>query len=542
MIPRRSTTSSFISGVLTGSSLALLSGCSGDYWLGGSAANGTAGGPSAGGAAAVPSLSLDTDVVLMGNDTFEPLGQPCVIDGRGHSIRSVEPWNGHVWLHDCRLIGLGSEENPSIDLTMDAGAWTTIERCTFDGSGRVHLNNAADSTSLFSENTLLDNALLAEPPLRDDANPIFLAEGWDGTGRKVFRGNKVFKGFVLFGKAAHWLIGGDTEADSNILVGRRAGINLWGSDFTVRGNYVHDVFVSSPDQPLGNQESALAVAYETTDVLVEHNLLRKGHWVVRGMVGEFRYNAVLDPGSSGWLQQPFENTKVHHNLFLTYAYPGEEQGMTPDSTQIEDGLSLVNFRKTGIEVYANTFDGGGPGRNFVGPAVSVDSTCFLDSLRSNVFMRFPFEVPDGSQAAVRPPYGDGITPLSERLGYTDYNLFYAPDAKPPRNYALGVAGLQMRTDAGFGLHDAQPMGPLDEQVDPQFQKTPPLDLPYDERDVVSGKLSVWQVLSTLRELYTPGPQSPLVDAGDPADGVGADIGAIGVGVANADDRFGGLKP
>jgi hypothetical protein len=148
-----------------------------------------------------------------------------------------------------------------------------------------------------------------------------------------------------------------------------------------------------------------------------------------GSGGAPGYNAVLDPGSSGWLQQPFENTKVHHNLFLTYAYSGEEQGMAPGSAPIEAGLALVNFRKTGIEVYGNTFDGGGPGRSFVGPAVSVDSTCFLDSLRNNVFMRFPFEVADGSQAAVRPPYGYGISPLSELLGYADYNLFYAPDAK-----------------------------------------------------------------------------------------------------------------
>jgi hypothetical protein len=481
--------------------------------------------------------------VLTGDDSFEPVGQPCVIDGRGHSIRSVEPWNGHVWLHDCRLIGLGSEANPSIDLTMNEGAWTKVERCIFDGSGRVRVDNEADSTTLFSENTLLDNALLTEPRFRDDALPIFLAEGGDGTGAKVFRGNKVFKGFVEFGKAAHWLIGGNTAADSNILIGHRAGITLWGSDFTVRGNYIHDVYVTSPDSPLGNQESSLAVVYDTTpDVLIEHNVLRKGHWIVRGVTGEFRYNALLDPGSSGWLQQPFENTKVHHNLFLTYAYAGEEQGLPADSSPIETGLSLVNFRKTGIEVYANTFDGGGPGRNFIGPAISVDSTCFLDSLRSNVFMRFPFEVADGSQAAVRPPYGDGITPLLALLGYADYNLFDSPDAKPPRNYALGVAGLRMRTDAGFGLNDAHPTGPLDEQVDPQFRQTPPLQMPYDESDVKSGKLSVWQVLARLRELYTPDAQSPLVDAGDPADGAGADIGAIGVGVANAGDHFGGVQP
>ena len=101
----------------------------------------------------------------------------------------------------------------------------------------------------------------------------------------------------------------------------------------------------------------------------------------------------------------------------------------------------------------------------------------------------------------------------------------------------------MRTDAGFGLHDAHPMGPLDEQVEPQFQQTPPLDLPYDEADRRLGQAQrLAACCAMLRELYTPGAQSPLVDAGDPADGVGADIGAIGVGVANPGDRFGGVEP
>jgi hypothetical protein len=277
-------------------------------------------------------------------------------------------------------------------------------------------------------------------------------------------------------------------------------------------------------------------------LLVEHNVLRKGHWVVRGITGEFRYNAVLDPGSSGWLQQPFENTKLHHNLFLTYAYAGEEQGLTEGSTQIEDGLSLVNSRKSGIEVFNNTFDGGGAARHFVGPAVSVAADCFLDSLRSNVFMRFPFQVADGSQAAVRAPYGDGIDPAPERLGYADFNLFYAPDATPPRNYGLAVKGLKQRVDAGFALNDAHAMGPLDEQVQPQLVAEPPLALPFDEEDVVSGKLSVWQLLASLRALYTPAAPSPLVDAGDSADGTGVDIGAIGVGTPNADDRFGSIQP
>jgi hypothetical protein len=518
----------------------LAAGCGGDYWLGG--LPGGASGGAAGGSAPAPSLSLDADIVLTGDDSLELGDEPCVIEGNGHAIRSVEPWHGNLWLHDCRLIGLGSEAVPSLDLTMAEGAWSKIERCDFDASGRVRLDNGFDSTSVFSGNTLRENALLAEPALRDDALPVFLAQGADGTGSNVFRGNKVLKGFVRFGRAAHWLVGGDAASDSNVIVGRRAGIELNGNDFVVRGNYVHDIFVSSPGAPLGNQESALAVVYETTGVLVEHNVLRKGHWVVRGITGEFRYNAVLDPGSSGWLQQPFEDSQIHHNLFLTYAYPGEEQGLAPDATQIDAGVSLVNFRNSGIAVFNNTFDGGGLQRRFRGPALSVDGDCFLDSLRNNVFFRFPFELPDGSQAAVRPPPAEGIEPAPERLGYADYNLFFAVGAAPPRNYALSVAGRRVRIDAGYGLYDALPMGPVDEQVEPEFSQEPPLALPFDEAKVLSGELGVWEVLATLRALYTPAAGSPLLDAGDPQDGPGVDIGAIGAGIPHASDRFAGVEP
>ena len=41
-----------------------------------------------------------------------------------------------------------------------------------------------------------------------------------------------------------------------------------------------------------------------------------------------------------------------------------------------------------------------------------------------------------------------------------------------------------------------------------------------------------------RTRYTPQAGSPLIDAGDPAGGAGNDIGAVGAGTANANDKFG----
>jgi hypothetical protein len=177
----------------------------------------------------------------------------------------------------------------------------------------------------------------------DITKSAFTADG-SSTAQKFFQGNKIFRSSASF-QSPNWLIGGSSDAESNIIVGLRASIILDSSGLVVRGNYVHSVhFTGSGD------ESAVSASYSTLDALAEHNVFRGGTCVFRGFGGVLRYNAVLDTESTALLYQPFENTKVHHNLFLMCVPPRDD---------LQAGIFLVNTRATGIEVYNNTLDGGG---------------------------------------------------------------------------------------------------------------------------------------------------------------------------------------
>ena len=58
-----------------------------------------------------------------------------------------------------------------------------------------------------------------------DSHPAIKLTG-ASTGQKTFAGNNVGAGWVDFQAVNHWTVGGDTDADSNILVGPRAGIHF----------------------------------------------------------------------------------------------------------------------------------------------------------------------------------------------------------------------------------------------------------------------------------------------------------------------------
>jgi hypothetical protein len=508
------------------------SACGGDYWLGGRQNSGRPdgmGGLADGGLAdgGVDERVLDADIVLTGDQRFElepRAGGTCRVIGNGHSIRSEGSWSGRVSIQGCNLVGLGSASTAAIDLEMSDSAQTTLVGNTFDASGAIHLTNWDDSTTTFRNNVILASSTVDLDPSFDFSTPAFLAEG-SSAAPKFFQGNRVLRSMCWF-RSPNWLIGGDADADSNLLVGLRAGIVLAGSGIVVRGNYVHN-----RPYPGAGDESAMSVIYGTSDVLAEHNLLRSGDKVIRGFGGELRYNAVLDADDDAWLHQPFEDTQVHHNLFLMCHAPE-----TPPPEGVRAGIHLVNFRARGIQIYNNTLDGGGRDRLLTGAAVAIDDECFLESLRSNLIFNVPYWRNDGDAAAVRPGITESVDPPPARIGYADYNLFFNPDAELIRNYAVAVPDRVLRGDPGFALHDAPAMGAVDAQLEPELEGPSNDCFPWSDDAILAGDVAVSTMLASLRAAYSPLPGSPVLGAGDPADGAGTMIGAIGNGSHPA-DRF-----
>jgi len=90
----------------------------------------------------------------------------------------------------------------------------------------------------------------------------------------------------------------------------------------------------------------------------------------------------------------------------------------------------------------------------------------------------------------------------------------------------------------YDLHDYRGGWSQGFNSDPRFAGQPEIPYRIPTGCVWSRTYRTAQVLAHYREMYRPGPGSPLVDAGDPADGTGVDIGAIGEGTADPADLFG----
>jgi hypothetical protein len=442
-------------------------------------------------------VTLDADVLIQGGEGYELAGTPDArirLEGNGHRIVSDGAPMGSLTFRYVDVVDLGSRTNgtePAIQISTSGNV--TIEDSTFDSSNTLDIAIQGSSTASIRRNVFRSNMRMAlgQSPSTAGASPSYPSVRFTGpsTGNKAFSGNNVGAGWVQFDKSSKWVVGGDTDADSNVLIGPRVGIFVQESiDVIVRNNYSHHIYFGGWSQgsnvELGGSPSAL----------VEHNVISGGSWPVRGAGCEFRYNLVADAGHQFiW---PETGGSIHHNVF---------SGGLSDIA----GIFLVGEVK-GARVFNNTVDG-----QLVEDVVTAVSLAegTVASLSSNLFINIP-----------RPPGtapGATITLAGGALMTSDYNAF---------------ANVQMNhySDGRRPAHDLFLSGPAAAKLtDP-----PSSDSDWDDVALWNRSAHVRDILADWRRRYTPAAGSPLIDKGDPAGGAGNDIGAVGAGAPSGADQFG----
>jgi hypothetical protein len=468
-----------------------------------------------------PAFNLSADVVLSGSQDASYSGTPdnhCVINGNGFQIRSTGTFTGTLNIFNCDIRGLGAAAKPAIDVTVSGSGSVNLAGNVFDTFGTVAVGSNGQAQVTVRNNEFRENTLVPVTSLPTEyagqTLPVFHATG-NSTPQKFFQGNNVGLSTVLFENTNNWLIGGNSDSESNVLMGVRCGFTISGSsNMVLRGNYSQHNYPHRMSQADNFQ-------LDGDGFLAEHNVIRNSSWPVRGMGGELRYNLIDTGGSADQVVQGVRSgTRIHHNVF---AFTVSQTVYGPGT-----GFSLI-YNVDNVQFYNNVMDGGGTFMQFTGAPISVSSGSFLGSLRNNVFYNFASRI---GTPALGGAQGESTSPPLLRLRYSDYNDFFNPDADNQTNYGLGVVGLSPGS-AGYGQHD---LGGFNGHVNPRFTQPTVLPFPFAPEEIWTRAKKVSDVLATYRAMYTPASGSPLIGTGDPQDGPGTNIGAVGNG--EPADQFG----
>jgi hypothetical protein len=449
-----------------------------------------------------PTMELTSDLMLTGSNNFELIGTPsapaALTSSNGSRIRSAANWSGHLTIRNTNIIGLGAMDIPGIEVTVRGTNAIEITDSVFDRCGPPLLTANDQAPITIRNTTFQPNMLTPATDKPDDAgsHPSLVLAG-TSTAHKVFAGNNVGMALVQFNRSSHWMVGGDHDADGNVFLGVRAGMEFDDvNDITIRGNFSYHRY------PFGwSQGHNLVFRGNNSDATIEHNVFRSSSWMIQSIPsGEFRYNLLLDNINESFFRYFDENVKVHHNVLVNSSW---QRTYSPTG-----GITFANGA-----FYNNTVDAGGPKLGWVDSPFAHDDS--LSSVRNNVFTGFAYQ---------------GKTPVIDAgaAKSADYNCFFNPDTTTLQRYG----------DTGPGAHDCGGGA----STDPKFAQSRVIPFPISDGDVWRRTITVSQILALYRNIYTPTGDSPLIDKGDPNDGSGADIGAVGAGAPHPEDQFGRFGP
>jgi hypothetical protein len=438
------------------------------------------------------------------------------VRGNGHTITVA----GKLTITNSLITGLGTmtivdpsnaDPNTVVMIGGISGNLTgdvQIEDSLFEATGSMNLNIAGKGNVSIRNNEFRANNFIKFVPSKPEASPVIQLSGKNST-KKLFQGNRIGAGILRFDGTSNWQIGGDADAQSNIMIGPRCVLALVNCrDMHVIGNYIHHDY-------RGTWSQGFNLYCENSDnILAEHNVLRASSWPLQTFGGEFRYNLMIDSGHN-WVRTLTTGTQFHHNLLI---HTGDPYG-----TGIGAGLWLYGNRKN-VAIYNNTFDGGAPvAKDFDAPIIALSSGCSLSTLRNNVFTGVKAISSLANNAIVA--RGGKEKDADPRIAYADFNCFFNPPAPSAADYDPGI-----NEKKNAGAHDVH--------ADPKFAQGRLIPYAVNEADIWNKKYKVSQVLASYRRRYAPAPGSPLLGSGDPSDGKNSYIGAIGPGDDAPNDRFG----
>ncbi|MGA9672940.1 MAG: IPT/TIG domain-containing protein, partial [Terracidiphilus sp.] len=400
--------------------------------------------------------NLAANATLSGSQTATYSGtaaNPCLINGNGFQITSASGFTGSLNISNCIVRNLGTANNPSINVSVNGSGSIQLSNNIFETFGTVSVATSNQGQIVVRGNEFRENTLVPVTHLPieygGETLPVFQASG-TSSAQQYFQGNNVGLSTVYFQNTQNWLIGGNSDADSNIMIGVRCGFTVDGStNMVLRGNYSQHNYPHRMSQ--GNN-----FQLDGDGFLVEHNIIRSSSWPVRGMGGELRYNLIDASGNSDEIiGGPMSNVNIHHNVI----------DFTVSQTLYSPGTGLyLLYSVDGVQFHNNTMDGGGTYMDFAGSPVSATSGAFIGSLRNNVFYNF---AASAGAPILTGAQGESTTPPPARLRYSDYNDFYNPDAPNQTNYGLSVVGLTAGS-AGYGMHD---LGGVSGHVNPKFTQS-----------------------------------------------------------------------
>jgi hypothetical protein len=446
-------------------------------------------------------IDLTADVVLAGDTDLDWTN--ALVRGHGHEVRTAPGYTGDIRIRDSLVTGLAAFDN-QIGLDVTTTGAVAIVGTIFEATAPLRLRVNGSAPITIRRNELRSTNYVTYVSSDPSRSPILDLAG-NTSGAKLMQGNNIGGGIVRITGMAGWKIGGLRDSEGNIFNGPRCVLALDGAaGAVIQGNYLrHDYYGGF------SQGFNLHFSGGTDGALVEHNVIRDSSWPVQSLGGELRYNLLVNSGHD-FVRSTRTGAKLHHNLFV--------HAQAPNSGY--DGAVLLYGGEQGVVFDSNTFDAGGAVGDYDAPAIVLGSPGVgLASLRNNAFTQFA-----GSHALIAGADGESSVG-SPRIAKADYNAWHNPLAGGTARYLPGlVAGTA-------GAHDVV--------ADPDFAgAVPQIPFPIDEGMVWSRAYGVSEVLAHYRALYTPSAGSPLVDAGDPADGAAADIGAVGAGADDPDDKLG----